>query len=179
MDQINQKLREELETKANIITSLCQVRHEREQDKLFKTPEKKSKLQESPNCDRKSAHESADIIELQKYIKELEGRTVTLTNDVETLRAELTEADWYVYDRGGVKEEIQNLRRTNITNLQEIFRLTSENQRKTVELAHAEEGWRYAVKNNKAKMVPQPPPERSSQSQTCLNFMYQTARVAS
>ena len=124
MDQINQKLREEIETKANIITSMCQARHEREQDKLFKTPEKKSRPQESPNCDRKSAQESVDIMELQKYIKQLEDRTATLTRDVESLRAEVTEADWYVYDRGGVKEEIQNLRRTNITNLQEIFRLT-------------------------------------------------------
>ena len=79
------------------------------------------------NCDRKTAYQSVEVMELQKYIKDLEGRTVTLTNDIESLRAEVTEADWYVYDRGGVKEEIQNLRRTNITNMQEIFRLTSEN----------------------------------------------------
>ena len=79
------------------------------------------------NYDRKTAYQSVEVMELQKYIKDLEGRTVTLTNDIESLRAEVTEADWYVYDRGGVKEEIQNLRRTNITNMQEIFRLTSEN----------------------------------------------------
>ena len=41
----------------------------------------------------------------------LEGRLVEVNNTNENLQAELEEANHFVYDRGPVQEEIQNLRK--------------------------------------------------------------------
>ena len=79
------------------------------------------------------------MMELQKYNKELEERVAGLSRQTESLRAEVGEADYWVYDHGTIKQELEQLRRTNITNLVEINRLTSENVRQGMELRQTEE----------------------------------------
>jgi hypothetical protein len=155
-DQINEKLREELEVRAGIIASLRQLKKERQADGLHDntgevhTPPIKIANGEAPAPEKKpTATESMEMMELRKYVKELEDRVAGLSSQAESYQAQIGEADYWVFDRGAIKEELQQLRRTNISNLVEINRLTSESQRRAVELAHAEEGLRMALKNRK------------------------------
>ena len=43
------------------------------------------------------------MMELQKYNKELEERVAGLSRQTESLRAEVDEANYWVYDHGSVK----------------------------------------------------------------------------
>ena len=71
------------------------------------TPTQKPNQEPINQSDKKpSAQESVEMMELQKYIKELEERVAGLSRQTESLRAEVDEANYWVYDHGSVKQEL-------------------------------------------------------------------------
>ena len=76
---------------------------------------------------------------MQKHIRELEIRCSELNSQVESLEAEVDEANHYCYPRGSIKNELEELRREKISNLALINRLTSENKNFKMKLSYAED----------------------------------------
>ena len=119
------------------------------------------------------------MLELEKHNTELETRVATLHRDNESLRAEVDEADHYVYERGPIKHELFTIRQQNIQVLAEINRLTSESVRKSMELSHAEEGLKYAMKQLIATGAMKLIKTRATATQTYINHFYQEIRAGS
>ena len=101
-------------------------------DKLD-TPPKTKELFQSPTPRVKiNPTQRVEVLEQEKHIRELESRLAAVNRDNECLRAEVDEANHWVYERGPIKAELLDLRRNNIMSLAELNRLTSENAQKTV-----------------------------------------------
>ena len=112
------------------------------------------------------------MLEQEKHIRELESRLAAVNRDNECLRAEVDEANHWVYERGPIKAELLDLRRNNIMSLAELNRLTSENAQKTVQLAAAEAHVRTFSKW-KYRNAPQvSPPMRAATTQTRINNLW-------
>jgi hypothetical protein len=123
----------------SICLSLRLTLSERQADGLHTPPVKIAKEEEQAVEKKPSAQESMEMMELRKYNLELEERVAGLSRRAESQQAEIDEATYYIYDHGVIKTELEQLRRTKITNLVEINRLTSENVKQGMELYHAEE----------------------------------------
>ena len=50
------------------------------------------------------------MFERDQHVAELESRLRSVNQDNELLRAEVAESDWFIYQRGPVKQEILDLR---------------------------------------------------------------------
>ena len=125
-----------------------------------------------------------EMMELRKYNLELEERVAGLSRRAESQQAEIDEATYYIYDHGAIKTELEQLRRTKITNLVEINRLTSENVKQGMELCHAEESLRVMQQNQKkTNQIHQPDhrmepvPDRATATQTRINHLWQGTSV--
>jgi len=123
--------------------------------------------------------ESIEKYELEQRIRMLEGRLVEVNNTNENLRAELEESDHYVYDRGTTQEEMQNLRRLQGQQVQEIERLTQENQRQRNELQRARELVPSAGRNRNTHMIGHPSLERMNTTQSGINHLFTRSREVS
>ena len=60
---------------------------------------------------------------------ELELRLTSMGADNEVLRAQVDEADYWVYERGPIEQELNELRGGSVVSEREITRLTAENTR--------------------------------------------------
>ena len=68
----------------------------------------------------------------------METRLRSVTQDNELLKAETEEADYWIFDRGPVKQELLDLRETNAQQTREINRLTRESVTHSENLRTAE-----------------------------------------
>jgi len=100
----------------------------------------------------------------------------SLLEEKALLRSQVREADYWVYDRGPVAEELQQLEQQSTLQIQEINRLTLENTRVMTDLRSVE----ALVANNNRRHPPHepghPPVNRSSITQTYINNMWRTAQ---
>ena len=69
------------------------------------------------------------FIESNEHIMELELRLTSMGADNEVLRAQVDEADYWVYERGPIEQELNELRVGSVVSEREITRLTAENTR--------------------------------------------------
>ena len=68
--------------------------------------------------------ESADVNDRNQQIRELRTQLRSVREDNQLLRAEVDEADYWVYNRGPVARELHELRASTADQAMEITRLT-------------------------------------------------------
>ena len=123
--------------------------------------------------------ENLEKYELEQNIRILEGRLVAVNNSNEDLRAELNESDYIVYDRGTIQGEMQNLRRLNGQQVQEIERLKHENQSLQSQLRRARELVPNAGRSTNRHLIGHPSLERANTTQAGINFLFSRSLEAS
>ena len=112
----------------------------------------------------------------EEEIRELQAMANNLLQDKALLQAQVNESDYWIYDRGPVAEEMQQLRQQSALQIQEVNRLTLENTRVMDDLRRAE-----AIVAGAGRRYPQHQPghplaERPSITQTYINQMWSQAR---
>ena len=104
---------------------------------------------------------------------------MTVDSDNGVLRAQVNESDYWIYDRGPIEEELQQLRAGEVSNTMEVNRLTRENVKLHDELRRAESIVTDAGRRHPRHEAGHPPPERASARQTFVNNMWVRSRDAS
>ena len=100
---------------------------------------------------------------------ELELRLTSMGADNEVLRAQVDEADYWVYERGPIEQELNELRVGSHVSEREIARLTTENTRLMDSLRGAEATVTDGERVN-------PPQQRATITQTFVNNLFQRSR---
>jgi hypothetical protein len=123
--------------------------------------------------DRKiSSTALVQILELEKHVRELQARLLSVDQDNNLLRANVDESDYWIYDRGPIQQELQELRSSEVTSTMEINRLTRENVKLHDDLRRAEAVVPDAGRRHSRHEAGHPPPERASARQTFVNNMW-------
>ena len=92
--------------------------------------------------------------------------------DNEILRANVSEADYWVYDRGIVAEELYDLRLSSSTKDREIDRLTRENEQLRRSLRRAEAIVADAGRKHPRHPVGHPPSNQMSFNQANIDELF-------
>ena len=120
--------------------------------------------------------ESIEMNLKNEEIRELRSHNVSLLQDNALLRAQVQESEYWIYNRGPVAEELQQLRQQTSLQIQEINRLTLENTRIMDDLRRADSIVVGAGSRHQEHPVGHPPQERSSITQTYVNSLFQRSR---
>ena len=186
LDMENRKLRDTNEQNKSLMEEMKKVQQQLVQKNL--PPSDRQILD-----DVHAVHTDIQIYEKDQHIRELEARLSQLNRDNEMLRAEVDEADWWIYDRGPIQQELQDLREGNVRNTAEINRLTRENANISEDLRTAERMLHGVHRKHPRHEIGHPPlteeeqrkdrlaqiPERASITQTFVNNMFQKSQKAS
>ena len=109
---------------------------------------------------------------------ELELRLTSMGADNEVLRAQVDEAEYWVYERGPIEQELNELRVGSFVSEREIVRLTTENTRLMETLRGADSIVTDGERAHPRRSPGQPPQERATITQTFVNNLFQTSRHA-
>ena len=120
--------------------------------------------------------ESMEVHLKNEEIRELRSHNVSLLQDNELLRAQVQESEYWIYNRGPVAEELQQLRQQTTLQIQEINRLTLENTRLMDDLRRADAIVEGAGRRHQEHPVGHPASERATITQTYVNSLFQRSR---
>ena len=76
---------------------------ERAEDKLFKSPVPRQKDLQPQEDKRMSSAAHVQVLELEKHVRELQARLLSVDQDNGILRASVDESDYWIYDRGPIQ----------------------------------------------------------------------------
>ena len=106
----------------------------------------------------------------------MQASLTEVRHDNELLRAQVDEADYWIYDRGPIEQELNELRVGSFVSEREIDRLTRENTRLMEGIRRADAMVPNASRVHARHEPGHPPQERSSITQTFVNNLFQRAR---
>lgn len=113
-----------------------------------------------------------------KRIRELNRQLTAKRQDNELLQAEVDESNYWVYERGPVKQELIELREGSVTKDREIAKLERENSRLKADLKRAQAVVADAGRRHSPHAVGHPSPERASINQHFINNLFDRAKQA-
>ena len=119
------------------------------------------------------------MLELEQIVRQLEARLAVVNNSNEELQLELDESNHFIYDRGPVAEEMQNLRHLNRQNIQEIQRINMENEALQDSVRRAQAIVPNAGRRHQRHLIGHPELERATITQNAINHLFERSRNAS
>ena len=122
------------------------------------------------------AGENADVKAKNEHIREMEARLRDVSQDNHLLRAQVDESNHWVYERGPVAEELEELRASSVDQTREINRLTRENNRLRDENRRAGLGSSGIRPRQPAHLIGHPEMERATITQNAVNNLFDRAR---